>query len=260
MTKLRDECRSVLEGFFSAPIAKAIVGAAAKAAARSGNEDTPLWQVGFERELQRLLGVYLPDQDRRVACLAQMSRISPHGAADSHFASSEHTPAPALARSRQPSGSYPRPSQLVRRESETLARVLAPSMRPATLGAASTSVVVRDQTDIPNACEVVRDLGKKLGFSRVDQTKMATAVSELARNMLQYAGGGTIRFAEVLAPRRGLEAFFEDHGPGIVGLDDILEAGSMGLGLRGSKGIADEFTIDTQPGDGTRITMRKYVA
>lgn len=245
MTKLRDECRSVLEGFFSGPIAKAIVGAAGKAAARAGLEDTPTWEVAFDRELQRLLNVYLPDAARRLDCLARLAREAPPPAAVF-----EHTPPPMPLRARPASGAYLRPSVLPS----------SPSMRPATFGSASTSVVVRDQTDIPNACEVVRDLGKKLGFSRVDQTKMATAVSELARNMLQYAGGGTIRFAEVLAPRRGLEAFFEDHGPGIVGLDDMLEAGSMGLGLRGSKGIADEFLIDTQPGDGTRITMRKYVA
>lgn len=89
--------------------------------------------------------------------------------------------------------------------------------------------------------------------------------AELARNMLQYAGGGHIRFAEVLSPRKGLEAFFEDRGPGIADLDGVLDPKyrsmtGMGMGLRGSKRIADEFLIDTQPGDGTRITMRKYVA
>jgi serine/threonine-protein kinase RsbT len=241
MSNLRDESRSVLEGFFSAPIAKAIVGAAAKTAARAGIEADSTWSAAFEREIARLLCVYLPDIERRRACIAKLAAAAPPIA---------QTPVPAAAYSRPPSGAYLRPAR-------TASSV---SVRPATLGTASTSVVVRDQSDIPNACEVVRDLGKKLGFSRVDQTKMATAVSELARNMLQYAGGGTIRFAEVLAPRRGLEAFFEDHGPGIIGLDDMLEAGSMGLGLRGSKGIADEFLIDTQPGDGTRITMRKYVA
>lgn len=256
MTNVRDDRRSVLESYFSAPIAKAIVGAASKAAARAGHEDTPQWELAFDRELQRLLQVYLPDAERRLECLA---RIVPRVRMAAPIVTPSASPA-----ARPVSGAYERPALshqpsagYGRRASETR---LAQSVRPAALGTASTSVVVRDQSDIPNACEVVRDLGRKLGFSRVDQTKMATAVSELARNMLQYAGGGTIRFAEVLAPRRGLEAFFEDHGPGIVGLDDMLEAGSMGLGLRGSRGIADEFTIDTQPGDGTRITMRKYVA
>lgn len=253
MTKLRDECQSVLEGFFSGPIAKAIVGAANKNAARAGREDSSQWLASFERELQRLLHVYLPDAERRSECLRLLKGVQPAVATIASVAE-EATLDPQPLRARPRSGAYPRPSLAAR------GLPPPPSMRPATFGSASTSVVVRDQTDIPNACEVVRDLGKKLGFTRVDQTKMATAVSELARNMLQYAGGGTIRFAEVLAPRRGLEAFFEDHGPGIVGLDDMLETGSMGLGLRGSKGIADEFMIDTQPGDGTRITMRKYVA
>lgn len=254
MTKLRDECQSVLEGFFSGPIAKAIVGAANKNAARAGREDSSQWLASFERELQRLLHVYLPDAERRSECLRLLKSVQP-AVAPSAFSAFEENPLELQPfRARPASGAYVRPSLAAR------GLPPPPSMRPATFGLASTSVVVRDQTDIPNACEVVRDLGKKLGFTRVDQTKMATAVSELARNMLQYAGGGTIRFAEVLAPRPGLEAFFEDHGPGIVGLDDMLETGSMGLGLRGSKGIADEFMIDTQPGDGTRITMRKYVA
>lgn len=250
----------MLEGFFSAPIAKAIVGAASKSALRVGHENALAWQSAFDRELQRLLQVYLPDAERQHAC-----RIQLRARAVAALPVATPSETPAVRPARPVSGAYERPAVAglagpVRRTSETRAVVAGHSARPPALGTASTSVVVRDHTDVPNACEVVRDLGRKLGFSRVDQTKMATAVSELARNMLQYAGGGTIRFAEVLAPRRGLEAFFEDHGPGISGLDDMLEAGSMGLGLRGSKGIADEFTIDTQPGDGTRITMRKYVA
>ncbi len=242
MHTLRDESRRVLEGYFSAPIAKAIVGAAAKVAARAGVEESATWHHAFHHEVARLLSVYLPDVERRRACVTSLVAALPVPASG---------PRSEL---RPPSGSYLRPRFADARTGSS------GSVRPGALGTASTSVVVADQSDIPNACEVVRDLGRKLGFSRVDQTKMATAVSELARNMLQYAGGGTIRFAEVLAPRRGLEAFFEDHGPGIVGLDDMFEAGNMGLGLRGSKGIADEFLIDTQPGDGTRITMRKYVA
>ncbi len=249
MSAPQDPSRNVLEGYFSAPIAKAIVGAAAKTAARAGVEDGEAWRASFEQELARLLCVYLPDIDRRRACAQKLGAAASNpDPAIGSMAAVEHTPRPHLA---------PRPASGSHRAMRASSSI---SGRPPTLGTASTSVIVRDQTDIPNACEVVRDLGKKLGFSRVDQTKMATAVSELARNMLQHAGGGTIRFAEVLAPRRGLEAFFEDHGPGIVGLDDLFEAGSTGLGLRGSKGIADEFLIDTQPGDGTRITMRKYVA
>jgi len=224
--------RRLLEAYFSGPIAKAIAGAAAKAAARAGTTGSGPFEAAFDIELARLLTVYLPDASRRTACLKELAAAAPRSVGT------------RLPSGVEPGASLGRPGEV----------------RSGMSGAASTSVQVRDQSDIPNACEVVRDLGKKLGFSRVDQTKMATAVSELARNMLQYAGGGTIRFAEVLAPRRGLEAFFEDHGPGIDDLDDLLDTNSSGLGLRGSRGIADEFLIDTHPGDGTRITMRKYVA
>lgn len=226
MNKLADESRVVLEGFFSSPIARAIVGASSKAVSRgTASEGSAAWDQAFAAELARLVGNYLPDPSRRAQCM--------------------HLLAPLQA------GPVPRRSST---------RTKAIVSVPPTASSESTSVMVRDHRDVPNACEVVRDLGKKLGFSRVDQTKMATAVSELARNMLQYAGGGTIRFAEVLSPRRGLEAFFEDRGPGIHDLEHVLDTQGSGLGLRGSKGIADEFMIDTNPGDGTRITMRKYVA
>lgn len=226
MNPLAEQTRVVLEGFFSTPIAKAIVGACCKAGAKSSLlEDSPEWRGAYHAELTRLLGNYLPDMAKRAQCMEMLTPLRPSA-----------------------------PGEL--RRSGVRPRVLS----SAPTASASTSVEVRDHRDVPNACEVVRDLGRKLGFSRVDQTKMATAVSELARNMLQYAGGGTIRFAEVLAPRRGLEAFFEDRGPGIHDLEQVLDTPGNGLGLRGSRGIADEFTIDTHPGDGTRITMRKYVA
>lgn len=285
MAHIVDDSRTVLEGFFSAPIAKAILGAAMKRAGNAGPEFQTAWYEGLFAELGRLLSVYLPDPARRSDCFGKLEALHnvvrprlpgtpglraprlprfaessrsltgppPRGSADDVGGPAVHhgRPAPVLR-----GGIFPKPDD---------GRSSQDRMRVANAGATSTSVVVRDEIDVPNACEVARDLAKKLGFSIVDQTKMATAVSELARNMLQYAGGGNIRFAEVLAPRKGLEAFFEDRGPGIADLDGVLDPKyrsmtGMGMGLRGSKRIADEFLIDTQPGDGTRITMRKYVA
>lgn len=284
MAHIVDDSRAVLEGFFSAPIAKAILGAAMKRAGNAGPEFQTAWYEGLFAELGRLLSVYLPDPSRRADCLGRLEGL--HNVVRPRLPTSAGLRAPRVPRFAESSRSLTGPPRQGSDQNPSHAshpgrpapvlrggRMPEPSggrssqdrMRAQSAGATSTSVVVRDEIDVPNACEVARDLAKKLGFSVVDQTKMATAVSELARNMLQYAGGGHIRFAEVLAPRKGLEAFFEDRGPGIADLDGVLDPKyrsmtGMGMGLRGSKRIADEFLIDTQPGDGTRITMRKYVA
>lgn len=286
MAHIVDDSRASLEGFFSAPIAKAILGAAMKRAGTTGPEFQPAWYDAFFAELTRLLSVYLPDPARRAHCMTQLDAlravVRPKAVASTpnlraprvplfdgvpgavHETPLEVDPNPFASASRR------QQAREARRDEDTnRALPMAESAGAHRLSArdpgTTTKVLVRDEIDVPNACEVARDLSKKLGFSVVDQTKMATAVSELARNMLQYAGGGTILFAEVLAPRRGLEAFFEDRGPGIANLEGVLDpkyrsTTGMGMGLRGSKRIADEFLIDTQPGDGTRITMRKYVA
>ncbi len=269
MAHIVDDSRGALEGFFSAPIAKAILGAAMKRAATTGPEYQPAWYDAFFGELTRLLSVYLPDPARRAQCTSKLDAL--RAVVRPKVGPSANLRAPRVplfdgvpgAVQETPLEVDPNPfagsRRLMRRADEDTHNKAARD--PGT----TTKVLVRDEIDVPNACEVARDLSKKLGFSVVDQTKMATAVSELARNMLQYAGGGTILFAEVLAPRRGLEAFFEDRGPGIANLEGVLDpkyrsTTGMGMGLRGSKRIADEFLIDTQPGDGTRITMRKYVA
>lgn len=265
MAHIVDDSRAVLEGFFSAPIAKAILGAAMKRANGAGPEFQSAWYEGLFAELARLLSVYLPDPARRADCFGRLEAL--HNVVRPRLQSNAGLRAPRVPRLDDPAllERPGRPAPVLRGAPEPPMRSSQDRSRGQSAGATSTSVVVRDEIDVPNACEVARDLAKKLGFSIVDQTKMATAVSELARNMLQYAGGGHIRFAEVLAPRKGLEAFFEDRGPGIADLDGVLDPKyrsmtGMGMGLRGSKRIADEFLIDTQPGDGTRITMRKYVA
>lgn len=257
MGSILEESRTVLEGFFSAPIAKAITGAATKRANAAGQEGDSNWSAALFAELTRLLAVYLPDPARRGDCMARLEVLG-QSVISTRFGGNAALRPPPVPRLDSFGMGEVRKAEPRRASSPSGERPRAPKV-------GTTSVVVRDEVDIPNACEVAKDLARKLGFSLVDQTKMATAVSELARNMLQYAGGGNIRFAEVLAPRRGLEAFFEDNGPGIADLEGVLDpkyrsTTGMGMGLRGSKRIADEFLIDTQPGDGTRITMRKYVA
>ena len=110
----------------------------------------------------------------------------------------------------------------------------------------------------------VRRWAIDLGFSLVDQTKMITAASELARNTLDYGGGGTVRLEALEnGHRRGLRLTFEDQGPGIPDIEKALTDGyttgkGMGMGLSGSKRLVNEFDIATRVGEGTRVTITRW--
>lgn len=112
--------------------------------------------------------------------------------------------------------------------------------------------------------QAVRKWSIELGFGLVDQTKIITAASELARNTLDYGGGGTVRL-EALdeGTRRGLRLIFEDQGPGIVDLEKALTDGyttgkGMGMGLSGSRRLVNEFDIVSKVGEGTRVTITRW--
>jgi serine/threonine-protein kinase RsbT len=112
--------------------------------------------------------------------------------------------------------------------------------------------------------QAVRNLAIGLGFSLVDQTKVVTAASELARNTIQHGGGGSALLETINdGPRRGLRLTFEDHGPGIADIaqamkDGFTTAGGLGLGLSGAKRLTNEFAISSTPGAGTRIVITKW--
>lgn len=120
---------------------------------------------------------------------------------------------------------------------------------------------VRSDDDVVRARRVARELATSAGLRLVDQTKFITAVSELARNMTRYAGGGEIELAVVRnGGRRGVEAIFADQGPGIEDVERAMRNGfttgnGLGLGLGGAKRLVHEFSIDTAPGSGTRVTV-----
>jgi serine/threonine-protein kinase RsbT len=123
---------------------------------------------------------------------------------------------------------------------------------------------LRSEHDIVMARQMVRRLTQELKFSLVDQTKMVTAASELARNAYVYGQGGTMRW-EILETesRRGLKLLFADEGPGIANLDLAMTDGwtsgkGLGMGLTGAKRLVNEFDIDTRPGGGTRVTIVRW--
>lgn len=112
-----------------------------------------------------------------------------------------------------------------------------------------------------------RDIARSLGFGTVDQVRIVTAISELARNIVLYAGEGTVLFRIVNNLRlktRGLEIVFEDAGPGIEDISLAMQDGystsqGRGLGLAGAQRLMDEFEIESKVGQGTKITIRKWL-
>jgi serine/threonine-protein kinase RsbT len=120
---------------------------------------------------------------------------------------------------------------------------------------------VRASEDVVRVRQNVRAWAFEMGFSLVEQTKIVTAASELARNTLEHGGGGEVSF-ELLndGSRRGLKLVFEDAGPGIPDIEKALKDGyttghGLGLGLGGARRLANEFAIDSTPGKGTRVTL-----
>ncbi len=126
------------------------------------------------------------------------------------------------------------------------------------------SAVIRSDLDIVIARTMARDMARALGFSAVDQARIATAVSELARNIYLYAGTGTVTVREVeKLGRKGIEIVCEDQGPGIPDVDLVMQDGyttsrGMGMGLPGAKRLMDDFVIQSQVGVGTKIVLRKW--
>ena len=123
---------------------------------------------------------------------------------------------------------------------------------------------LKTEHDIVLARQAVRKLTQEQGFSLVEQTKMVTAASEIARNTVVYGGGGTLTWETLLdGAKKGLRLRFEDQGPGIpdVGLamtDGWTSGTGMGMGLTGAKRLVNEFDLDTHPGKGTRVTLTRW--
>ena len=123
---------------------------------------------------------------------------------------------------------------------------------------------VRTEQDVVLARQKVRQLAVACGLRLVDQTKLVTAASELARNAVIYGGGGEMQWETLKEGlRNGVRLRFVDEGPGIPDLDQALTDGwssgkGMGLGLSGSRRLVDQFELDSVPGQGTRIAITKW--
>jgi len=129
----------------------------------------------------------------------------------------------------------------------------------------TVAVEVESEADIVTARVRTKAIAEAIGFNYMDQTRIATAVSELARNAFQYAGKGKVKITPITIGREhGIEIVVEDHGPGIKDLESAMKGGystskGLGMGLSGSRKLMDEFEIKTQVGEGTIIRIRKWM-
>jgi serine/threonine-protein kinase RsbT len=128
----------------------------------------------------------------------------------------------------------------------------------------SETMSIQSSADVVLVRQAVRQWAVELRFSLVDQTKIVTAASELARNTLDYGGGGMVKLESLQEGiRRGLRLTFEDSGPGIPDLDLALKdgfttGGGLGMGLSGTKRLVNEFNIVSEVGKGTCVTITKW--
>ncbi len=127
-----------------------------------------------------------------------------------------------------------------------------------------STVAIQSGEDVVRVRQEVRRIAIEAGLGLVDQTKIVTAASELARNTLDYGKGGQALIEIVQAgARRGVRIMFEDHGPGIPDIELALKDGyttgkGMGLGLGGARRLCNEFAIESAPGQGTRVTVARW--
>jgi serine/threonine-protein kinase RsbT len=138
-------------------------------------------------------------------------------------------------------------------------------LAPASISVAHRVVLpIRSQEDIVRVRKATRENAIAQGFSLVDQTKLVTAASELARNTLDYGNGGEVEITRMFdGARKGLRLMFSDQGPGI---DDVAKAltdgystgGGLGLGLSGARRLSNDFSIDSAPGKGTRVMIARW--
>ncbi|HVY80287.1 MAG TPA: anti-sigma regulatory factor [Steroidobacteraceae bacterium] len=123
---------------------------------------------------------------------------------------------------------------------------------------------IRSAEDIVRVRQATRERAIAQGFSLVDQTKLVTAASELARNTLDYGGGGEVTIEAVHeGARKGVRLVFVDRGPGIADVEMALKDGfttgsGLGLGLSGARRLCNEFSIESKPGEGTRVAITRW--
>ncbi|HEX8628647.1 MAG TPA: anti-sigma regulatory factor [Catenuloplanes sp.] len=143
---------------------------------------------------------------------------------------------------------------------------MATAVEPSRTDRSGTKVIISGEADLLRVRAGLRSAAEQAGLRLTATTKLVTAGSELARNILRYAvaGQGVVSIEEALGgTRSGVRAVFADQGPGIADLDQVMRdgfstAGSLGIGLPGSRRLVDEFSIDSAPGRGTTVVISQW--
>ncbi len=234
-----------LNQYFPAGIARAVLRSTLR---RGGLPDEHLDEsdlTSFVSALEQTLPMYIVDPERRGECIGKVRRLLPHS---QRGPVSSPRPRVAPRESPRPAPAAPEPAV-----STELAERLSGGV-----------VRVRSARDVVQGCDLARETARRLGFSLLDQTKIATVASELARNILLYVGDGELRVTALEAPR-GIQLVAIDTGAGIADVGLVMNSGyrsrtGMGLGLKGTKRLMDELEIDSRAGVGTTVVAKKLLS
>jgi serine/threonine-protein kinase RsbT len=242
---------SRLGEYFPSAIARAVL----RATLRRGHLPEDRLDEGalphFIHALERTLPMYIVDAERRGQCVDKVRSLVPGDGART-------PPSPAP----RPPRDTPRRTQVAR--SSPIPFVEAPT-EPHGDRSAGGTVRVRSASDVVDACDLVRHVARAVGFNALDQTKIVTAASELARNIMLYAGDGELRVTVLDVPRRGVLIIASDAGRGIPDIERVMSNGyrsrtGMGMGLKGAKRLMDHLEIESRAGVGTTIVAKKHVS
>jgi serine/threonine-protein kinase RsbT len=237
--------------YFPPAIARAVLRSTLR---RGGLSEDRVQDTGlpeFVTELERTLPMYIVDPGRRGECIGKLRRLLPAEPRE------ESLPSP---RPRPPRDTPRTPPAPFGGEPAVEAQVNGP---PGRIGGGV--VRIRAARDVVQACDLAREVARKLGFSLLDQTKIATAASELARNILLYVGDGEVRVSALEVPKRGIQIVATDSGGGIADVGLVMNSGyrsrtGMGMGLKGTKRLMDDLTIESRAGTGTTVVATKLVS
>jgi len=220
-----DEVRAVLTNYVSGMTAQSIVRAAIH---QVGVPESTFERVGLDieilNEMRRSIALYVADEAKKAACFERLTSLLPPRSSLRHLPPGRHA-------------------------SHELSKAI--------------DVIIQDENGIVDARTRARSFAADVGFRSTDQYKLATAVSELARNIFRYAEKGKISFGAT-SPRKGMFIIAKDDGPGILDVSKVLSetyrsTTGLGRGLQGCKKLMDEFNVETAPGRGTTVTLRKFL-
>ncbi len=234
--------------YFPSAIARAIL----RATLRRGNLPEDRLDEGalpqFMEAFERILPMYIVDVERRGQCLDKVRSLVPGDGARASPAlrSPRDTPRRVQVAWPWPQG----PEGPTESHADRTAR---------------GAVRVRTAHDVTDACNLARQVARAVGFNALDQTKIATTASELARNIMLYAGDGEVRVTALEPPKRGVQIVASDSGPGIPNVEQVMGSGyrsrtGMGMGLKGAKRLMDQLEIDSRVGVGTTVVAKKHMS